>query len=121
MGQFWVARTARESIAAALIFIIGVSVTSPALAQQVGQASNVRIVAMQTPPGNRAFEVMLGGDPADIVCSGGSHVCFDRTLDEQRVLGLGSVGQSPEGNVAHFVILSPRLEGTLIERGYIEF
>ena len=70
---------------------------------------------------DQEIEVMLGGDPADIICSGGSHVCFDRTLDEQRVLGLGSVGQSPEGNVAHFVILSPRLEGTLIERGYIEY
>lgn len=58
MGQYWVARTARKAIAAALMSVVGVSLTLPAVAQQVGQASNVRIVAMQTPPGNRAFEVM---------------------------------------------------------------
>ncbi len=63
--------------------------------------------------------VLLGGDPADIIAVGGSHVPFDRTLDDTRVLGLGSVGASPEGDAAHFVILSPRLEGTLIERGWI--
>lgn len=63
--------------------------------------------------------VLLGGDPADLIAVGGSHVPFDRNVDETRVLGLGSVGEAPEGNAAHFVILSPRLEGTLVERGWV--
>jgi predicted phosphodiesterase len=64
--------------------------------------------------------VLLGGDPADLIAVGGSHVPFDREIDETRVLGLGSVGEAPEGTAAHFVILSPRLEGTLIERGWVD-
>lgn len=63
--------------------------------------------------------VLLGGDPADLIAVGGSHVPFDRDVDETRVLGLGSVGEAPEGDAAHFVILSPRLEGTLVERGWV--
>jgi predicted phosphodiesterase len=63
--------------------------------------------------------VLLGGDPADLIAVGGSHVPFDREIDETRVLGLGSVGEAPGGDAAHFVILSPRLEGTLIERGWV--
>ncbi|MFN9810992.1 MAG: metallophosphoesterase family protein [Deltaproteobacteria bacterium] len=63
--------------------------------------------------------VLLGGDPADLLAVGGSHVPFDRQVEEARVLGLGSVGQAPEGDAAHFVILSPRLEGTLVERGWV--
>jgi len=64
--------------------------------------------------------VLLGGDPADIIAVGGSHVPFDRNVDETRVLGLGSVGEAPEGSNAHFVILTPRLEGTLVERGWVD-
>jgi len=64
--------------------------------------------------------VLLGGDPADLIAVGGSHVPFDREIEETRVLGLGSVGEAPEGTAAHFVILSPRLEGTLVERGWVE-
>ena len=63
--------------------------------------------------------VLLGGDPADLIAVGGSHVPFDKEIEETRVLGLGSVGQAPEGDAAHFVILSPRLEGTLVERGWV--
>jgi predicted phosphodiesterase len=63
--------------------------------------------------------VLLGGDPADIIAVGGSHVPFDKEIEETRVLGLGSVGEAPEGDAAHFVILSPRLEGTLVERGWV--
>lgn len=64
--------------------------------------------------------VLLGGDPADLIAVGGSHVPFDRDLDETRVLGLGSVGEAPGGDAAHFLILTPRLEGTLVERGWVE-
>lgn len=64
--------------------------------------------------------VHLGGDPADLIACGGPHVPFDRDLDETRILGLGAVGAPPDDRNAHFLLLSPRLEGTLVERGWVE-
>jgi hypothetical protein len=52
------AHAARGTVAAALFLVFGVAFAAPAQAQQVGQATNVRVVAVQTPPGSRAFEVM---------------------------------------------------------------
>ena len=43
---------------------------------------------------------LLGDDPADIVVCGGSHVPFDRTVMEVRVIGIGSVGEAP-GDIPH--------------------
>lgn len=43
---------------------------------------------------------LLGDDPADIVVCGGSHVAFDRTIMDVRVIGVGSVGEAP-GDVPH--------------------
>lgn len=43
---------------------------------------------------------LLGDDPADIVVCGGSHVPFDRTVMDVRVVGVGSVGEAP-GDAAH--------------------
>ena len=64
---------------------------------------------------------LVGDDPADIVVCGASHVPFQRELPEVRVLGLGSVGAAPEGRVAHFAIVSPRMDGTLIEQAWVEY
>jgi len=38
---------------------------------------------------------LLGDDPADIVVCGGSHVPFDRTVMEVRIINVGSVGEAP--------------------------
>ncbi len=38
---------------------------------------------------------LLGDDPADIVVCGASHVPFDRTVMDVRIIGVGSVGQAP--------------------------
>jgi len=64
---------------------------------------------------------LIGDDPADIVACGGSHVAFQRAVSEVRVLGLGSVGESPEGGVAHYAIVTPRLDGTLVEQSWVRF
>jgi predicted phosphodiesterase len=40
---------------------------------------------------------LLGDDPADIVISGGSHVPFDRTVGEVRIINVGSVGEAQRG------------------------
>jgi predicted phosphodiesterase len=43
---------------------------------------------------------LLGDDPADIVICGGSHVPFDRTVMDVRIINVGSVGEAP-GADAH--------------------
>lgn len=65
---------------------------------------------------------LVGGDPADIVVCGASHVPFQRELDGVRIVNVGSVGAAPEGSVAHYTIITPRPDGTtLIEQTYVEY
>lgn len=64
---------------------------------------------------------LLGDDPADIVVCGGSHLAFQRQLDEVHVVGIGSVGAAPEGRVAHYAVLSPRLDGAEIAQLWVEY
>jgi predicted phosphodiesterase len=64
---------------------------------------------------------LLADDPADIVVCGGSHVAFQRDLDGCRVVNVGSVGASPEGRIAHYTILTPRMDGTLVEQTWVEY
>ncbi len=64
---------------------------------------------------------LVGDDPADIVVCGSSHIAFQRQLERVRVVSVGSVGQSPEGHVAHFAILTPRADGTLVEQAFVEY
>ncbi len=66
--------------------------------------------------------MLLAEDAASIVVCGASHVPFTRELDGIRVVNVGSVGVSPEGNVAHFTVITPRMDGTtLIEQSWIEY
>lgn len=64
---------------------------------------------------------LIADDPADIVACGGSHVPFQRDVEDVRVIGLGSVGESPEGGVAHYTVITPRLEGTLVEQSWVRY
>lgn len=64
---------------------------------------------------------LVADDPADIVACGGSHVPFQRDVSEVRVVGLGSVGASPEGGVAHYCVITPRMEGTVIEQEWVRW
>lgn len=63
---------------------------------------------------------LVDDDPADIVVCGSSHVPFQRALPESRVINVGSVGEAPEGGVAHFTILTPRMDGTMVEQSWVE-
>jgi predicted phosphodiesterase len=67
------------------------------------------------------LNALVGDDPADIVVCGASHMAFQRQLERLRILSVGSVGQSPEGRVAHFAVLTPRPDGTLIEEAHVEY
>jgi predicted phosphodiesterase len=40
------------------------------------------------------LRALIGDDPADIILCGGSHVPFDRTVMETRIINLGSVGEA---------------------------
>lgn len=67
------------------------------------------------------MERLLDDDPADIIVCGGSHVPFQRALPEHRVVNVGSVGEAPEGRVAHYTVITPRMDGNLIEQTYAEY
>ncbi len=64
---------------------------------------------------------LVGDDPADIIVCGASHVAFQRELGGIRVVGLGSVGASPDGRFAHFAVMTPRVDGTMIEAAYASY
>lgn len=63
---------------------------------------------------------LVAADPADIVATSGGHVPFVRDLGDIRVVGVGSVGESPERDHAHFVLITPRYDGTVIEQAHVE-
>ncbi len=48
---------------------------------------------------------MLGDEAADLVVCGGSHLPFDRVLDDVRIVNVGSVGEAPGGGYATACII----------------
>ena len=67
------------------------------------------------------MEARIDDDPADIILCGATHVPFRRDVEDWTVLNVGSVGESPEGRVAHFTILRPRMDGIEVHQDHIEF
>ncbi|MCU0677743.1 MAG: metallophosphoesterase family protein [Myxococcota bacterium] len=63
----------------------------------------------------------IDDDPADFVVVGAAHVPFLRRLEGTVVVGLGSVGQAPEGRVAHFGILRPRMDGPEVALEHVAY
>ncbi len=70
---------------------------------------------------------LLGDDPADLVVCGMSHVPFDRTVSDVRVVNVGSVGDAPDGltrergaelrpRVAHATWIESLPAGLLVEQ-----
>lgn len=57
---------------------------------------------------------LLGDEAADVVVCGGDHVPFDRTAEPTRIIGIGSVGESPTPGVAHAVILDTSSAGVQV-------
>lgn len=68
----------------------------------------------------------LGDDPADVVICGMSHVPFDRTIADIRIINVGSVGQAPDGGgddkqkYAHATWLESTPRGVQIEQIVVE-
>lgn len=67
------------------------------------------------------LEAALGDDLSDVVVCGGSHVPFVRVLPDATVVSPGSVGASPEGGVAHYVLLTPTPDGPAIEPRWVAY
>jgi len=64
---------------------------------------------------------LIADDPADIVICGASHVPFRRDVEGISVVNVGSVGEAPEGRVAHFCVVSPKMTGAEIQQIWVEY
>lgn len=101
--------------------------------RRIPMVDGSEILVVHGSPADRSLELthdlsdeemmaLLAGDPADIVVCGASHVPFQRELDGVRVVNVGSVGAAPEGAVAHYTVITPRIDGsTLIEQSFVEY
>ncbi len=64
---------------------------------------------------------LLADDPADIIVCGATHVPFQRELGEYHLVNAGSVGSAPEGGVAHYTVLTPRMSGADILQDWVRY
>lgn len=59
---------------------------------------------------------LLGDEPGDIIVCGGSHVPFDRTVADVRIVNVGSVGEAPSGDHAAAAIITTSQLGISVEQ-----
>jgi predicted phosphodiesterase len=64
---------------------------------------------------------LMNDDPADIIVCGSTHVPFQRTVADYHVVNVGSVGAAPEGRVAHYTVLTPRLSSADILQDWVSY
>lgn len=64
---------------------------------------------------------LLDDDPADIIICGSTHVPFQRAVAEYHIVNVGSVGAAPEGQVAHYTLLTPRMSGADILQDWVSY
>jgi len=64
---------------------------------------------------------LVADDPADVVICGGTHVPFQRVIDEVHVVNVGSVGAAPEGRIAHYTLLTPTPGARTVEQNWVEY
>jgi len=66
------------------------------------------------------LSALMGGDPADIVICGASHVPFGRQVGDVKIVNVGSVGESPAAGFAHATIIDASSAGVSIEQFDVE-
>ncbi|MGB5285811.1 MAG: metallophosphoesterase family protein [Polyangiales bacterium] len=64
---------------------------------------------------------LLDDDPADIIVCGATHVPFQRAVAEYHIVNVGSVGAAPEGQVAHYTVLTPRMSSADILQDWVSY
>ncbi len=80
--------------------------------------------AMTFDMSDEELDALLVDDPADVIVCGMSHVPFDRTVGEVRIINVGSVGDAPDGKpsadappqVAHATWIDSTPTGLYIEQ-----
>jgi predicted phosphodiesterase len=63
---------------------------------------------------------LLGDEPGDIIVCGGSHMPFDRTVADVRVVNVGSVGEAPGGGYAHATLITTLPTGVIVRPLVVE-
>jgi predicted phosphodiesterase len=64
---------------------------------------------------------LLDDDPADIIVCGSTHVPFQRTVAEYHIVNVGSVGSAPEGQIAHYTVLTPQMSSADILQDWVSY
>ena len=64
---------------------------------------------------------LLNDDPADIIVCGSTHVPFQRAVEEYHIVNVGSVGASPEGSIAHYTVVTPRMSSADILQDWVDY
>ncbi len=59
---------------------------------------------------------LLGDEPGDLIICGGSHVPFDRSVADIRIVNVGSVGEAPGGGVAHATLVTTAQTGIAVQQ-----
>lgn len=59
---------------------------------------------------------LLGDEPGDIIVCGGSHVPFDRSVADVRIVNVGSVGEAPGGDHAAATLITTSQLGISVEQ-----
>jgi diadenosine tetraphosphatase ApaH/serine/threonine PP2A family protein phosphatase len=59
---------------------------------------------------------LLGDEPGDIIVCGGSHVPFDRSVADVRIVNVGSVGEAPTGDHASATLITTSQLGIQVEQ-----
>ena len=63
---------------------------------------------------------LLGDDPADVVVCGGALVPFERMVAGVRIVNVGAVHNDKQ-RTAHYTIVTPRVDGTLVEQSWADY
>jgi hypothetical protein len=66
------------------------------------------------------LNALIGDDPADIIVCGGSHVPFERVVQDVHIVNVGSVGERPTKTVAHATIIETMPEMSTVEQFTID-
>jgi predicted phosphodiesterase len=64
---------------------------------------------------------LLNDDPADIIVCGSTHVPFQRAVEEYHIVNVGSVGEAPEGPIAHYTVLTPQMSSADILQDWVSY
>ncbi len=62
------------------------------------------------------MNALIGDDPADVIVCGGCHVPFERQIGDTLIVGVGSVGEPPDGGAAHATLLESDSMGVRVNQ-----